>query len=102
MDTDDLSTETYNAVILTSEKFNHDLTLQFGILADVCKDDNDYLVKAKKLIGTWKGDLRFHSHNIFFDSPTPNVQSFERVLLKIEEQIDKVMKIPMEQREFEF
>ncbi len=102
MDTDDLSTETYNAVILTSEKFNHELTLPFGILADACKDDNDYLVKAKKLIATWKGNLKFHSDNIFFDYPPPNVSSFERVLLTIEAKIDKVMKIPMDQRKFEF
>ena len=33
MDTDDLSNETYKAVIIEAEKFNHDLTLQFGILA---------------------------------------------------------------------
>lgn len=102
MDTDDLSTETYNAVLITSEKFNHDLTLQFGVLADACKDDNDYLVKAKKLITTWKGNLRIYCDNIFFDYPKPNVPSFERVLLEIEEQIDKVMEIPMDQREFEF
>jgi hypothetical protein len=102
MDTDDLSTETYNAVILTSEKFNHDLTIQFGVLADACKDDNDYLLQVKKLIATWKGNLKFYSDNIFFDYPVPNVSSFERVLLEIEEQMDKVIEIPMDQREFEF
>ncbi len=32
MDTDDLSKPTYNGVILECEKYNHDLTLQFGIL----------------------------------------------------------------------
>ena len=32
MDTDDLSKPTYDYIILECEKYNHDLTLQFGIL----------------------------------------------------------------------
>jgi hypothetical protein len=31
MDTDDLSREAYQAVIIEAEKFNHDLTLRFGL-----------------------------------------------------------------------
>ncbi len=33
MDTDDLSIPTYYGVIIEPENFNHDLTLQFGMLA---------------------------------------------------------------------
>ena len=36
MDTDDLSIPTYTGVIIETEKFNHDLTLQFGLLALDC------------------------------------------------------------------
>jgi hypothetical protein len=31
MDTDDLSIPTRSGIIIEAEKFNHDLTLQFGI-----------------------------------------------------------------------
>jgi len=34
MDTDDLSEETYKAIIGTAEGFHHDLTLQFCILKE--------------------------------------------------------------------
>ena len=50
MDTDDLSNETYNAVILEAEKFNHDLTLQFGVMASSCNSEEEYLQNAKQLV----------------------------------------------------
>lgn len=43
MDTDDLSIPTYDGVLIKAERFNHDLTLQFGVLASQCKNDDDYL-----------------------------------------------------------
>ena len=36
MDTDDLSSETYEAMILEAERFHHNLTLHFGMLAGQC------------------------------------------------------------------
>ena len=33
MDTDDLSNETYETVMIQAEKYSHNLTLQFGVLA---------------------------------------------------------------------
>lgn len=33
MDTDDLSNEVYNVILVEAEKFNHDFTLQFGLLS---------------------------------------------------------------------
>lgn len=53
MDTDDLSRTTYKGIILEAENFNHDLTLQFGLLASDCKDDDDYLNQAEALIIHW-------------------------------------------------
>ncbi|MCZ4319036.1 hypothetical protein O4H26_08545 [Aequorivita viscosa] len=43
MDTDDLSRSTYNGIIIEEEKSNNDLRLQFGVLASICKNDDDYL-----------------------------------------------------------
>lgn len=58
MDTDELSEETYKAIFHTAEKYHHNLTLQFGLLASQCKNDDDYLNKASKLILCWESDLK--------------------------------------------
>ena len=50
MDTDDLSIPTYRGIIIEAENYNHDLTLQFGVLASYCKDDDDYLNQAEAMI----------------------------------------------------
>lgn len=102
MDTDELSEETYKAVIITSEKFNHNLTLQFGLLASSCSDDNDYLKKANQLIIYWQSDLINSIISIFFDTEKPNILSFQKVLQKIQNRIGKVISIPVEKRKFEF
>jgi len=102
MDTDDLSDETYNAVIITSEKFNHNLTLQFGVLASVCSDDNDYLLKANNLIIAWKSNLPNSINGIFFDTAKTKASTFENILSNIQSQIVKVQDIPVEKRKFEF
>lgn len=102
MDTDELSEETYNAILITSEKFNHNLTLQFGLLANGCSDDNDYLEKANQLIIYWKSNLTNSINDIFFDTEKPKRSGFENVLLKIQNQIKNVISIPVEERNFEF
>lgn len=102
MDTDELSEETYKAIIISSEKFNHNLTLQFGVLASVCSDDNDYLLKANNLIIEWKSDLANSINEIFFDTAKPKASTFENLLSNIQSQIKKVLSIPVEKRKFEF
>ena len=49
MDTDDLSREAYNGILIEAERLSHDLTLSFGILAGSCKNEAEYLEKAEKL-----------------------------------------------------
>jgi len=102
MDTDELSEETYNAILITSEKFNHNLTLQFGVLASKCSDDNDYLDKASQLITRWKSDLPNSINYIFFDTQRPNIVTFENLLNAIQNKIENVMSIPVAKRTFEF
>lgn len=102
MDTDELSEETYKAVLITAEKFNHNLTLQFGVLASRCSDDNDYLEKANQLIVFWKSDIINSIDDIFFDTEKPMIPIFENVLIKIQNKIQKVLSIPVEKRYFEF
>jgi len=103
MDTDSLSNETYKAVILTAEKFNHDLTLQFGCLASECKDEEEYLFEAEQLINEWLEDENIEEWmiDIFFGNP-PKLKDFRNALSKIQYNINKVREIPIEKRTFEF
>ena len=48
MDTDNLSNEFYRAVIIEAERFNYDLTLQFGVLASSCKNEKEYIKECKR------------------------------------------------------
>ena len=47
MDTDELSSEAYEGIIMEAEKFSRDLTLSFGLLASSCENEQEYLVGAK-------------------------------------------------------
>lgn len=52
MDTGDLSEEEYLAIMIEAKRFNHDLTLQFGLLSCDCKTKtillrNEYLSFTK-------------------------------------------------------
>jgi len=50
MDTDDLSNEAYKGIIFEAEKFDHSLTLRFGVLAKDCEKEEDYFKQAEELI----------------------------------------------------
>ncbi len=43
MDTDELSEKTYQAILGKAERFNHDLTLQFGLLSYECNDEKEFI-----------------------------------------------------------
>ena len=102
MDTDDLSIPTYKGIISEAEKFNHDLTLQFGVLASSCKDDDDYLNQAEALIKDWlqMNDFEDIIDGIFFGKKV-NENAFRKTLNIILSNIAEIRKTPMEQREFE-
>ena len=101
MDTDDLSKETYRAILIEAEKFNHDLTLRFGVLAGQCKDENEYIDKAIQVINYLrKGDKRLLS-DIFFGD-IPDLRALNSTLDKISKNILKVQSIPIDKRHFDF
>jgi len=50
MDTDELSNEAYEGIIIEGEKFNHSLGLQFGLIASGCMNEKEYLIYSVKLI----------------------------------------------------
>lgn len=102
MDTDDLSIPTYKGIILESEKFNHDLTLQFGVLASECNDDDHYLNKAAAMITGWLKDKHFDviADDIFFGEYV-DLDELKTILHKLLSNIAEIRKTPMDKREYE-
>ncbi len=101
MDTDELSNESYEAIIIEAEKFNHDLTLQFGVMASSCENEKEYLLNAKQLIKEIKGLDKYELCNMFFDSP-PAKKDLLLALNKILANISEVEKIPEDKRHYDF
>ena len=97
MDTGDLSEETYRAILNEAENFNHDLTLQFGLLSGECKDENDFIKKSILLIEEMKKFDEIDLDDMFFGNP-PKKKDFHNAVKNIIENIDKVNKIPIEKR----
>jgi hypothetical protein len=102
MDTNDLSRETHTAIIDTAERFHHDLTLQFGVLAGDCKTDNEYLDESESMIKEWltDWDLEEVIMDIFFDNP-PSKKDFKKILDRLLINIENVRKTPIEKRKFD-
>lgn len=100
MDTDDLSKETYRAIIIEAERFHHDLTLQFGLLAKDCKDEEDYLNQASELISELRSLHENEFDEVFFGI-IPDRKSLNSALDRITENISQVRKIPEDQRTYE-
>ncbi len=101
MDTDDLSNEAYKAVIIEAEKFNHDLTLQFGVLASSCKNEEEYLKSAKELISEIKDFDVYDLEDMFFGN-LPDIEQLNKCLKQIEKNIAEVESIPLAKRHYEF
>ncbi|MET4083868.1 hypothetical protein ABIB40_003841 [Pedobacter sp. UYP30] len=102
MDTDDLSKEAYNGILTEAGKFNRDLTLQFGLLASNCENDDDYLNQTEALITEWLNVEDFEDiiDDIFFGEEV-NLKLFRNVLKKILGNISKIRKTAMDKRTFE-
>ncbi len=101
MDTGDLSREAYRGILIEAEKFNHDLTLQFGLLSYECKNEQEYLVKAKLLIEKIRQLEEYYFPRIFFEI-LPDKNDLHKVLDKILDNISKVEKIPENKRLYDF
>jgi hypothetical protein len=101
MDTDELSTESYNAIIIEAEQFHHDLTLQFGLLSNSCVNENEYLLKTKVLISKIQRCDEDDLFDIFFESQ-PDRRELHLTLEKILDNISEVEKIPENKRHYDF
>ena len=101
MDTDDLSRETYKAIIVEAEKFNHDLTLRFGLLSYECKDEPAFIEKSEILIYKLKNADKGVLVDIFF-GVNPDFAKLNKTLDKILDNIVKVKLIPIKKRHYDF
>ena len=101
MDTDDLSQEAYKAIIVEAERFNHDLTLQFGLLSYDCRNETEYIEEAKQLIADIQLVDDYVLDMMFFGMP-PTRESLQKALDKILNNISEVEKIPLNKRHFDF
>ena len=100
MDTDDLSSETYKGIMLEAEKFNHDLTLQFGVLASSCKNEEEYLKNTKELINKIRELDEYDLSGMFFGN-IPNTSLLLKCLKQMELNISEVESIPEKKRHYE-
>ncbi len=101
MDTDNLSNETYEAILTEAENFDSDLTLQFGVLSNSCKDEYEYIEKATKLINKIK-KLGEEGLSDIFSGSIPEIDELHETLDQILDNIEKVNKIPFSKRHFDY
>ena len=97
MDTDELSEEAYYGILSEAESFNHDLTLQFGLLSYECNSEEEYLKGALELIEEIKNLSNDDLTELFF-GVLPDRKYLNRTLNKIIINIENVKKIPTEKR----
>ena len=101
MDTDDLSNETYEAIIIEAERFHHNLSLHFGALADDCDSEDEYLAAAEKLVKKLqKAKPNFIQEFLFGE--VADISTLPATLDKILANVARVRDIPEEKRTYEF
>jgi hypothetical protein len=101
MDTDDLSKEAYEGILIEAEKLTHDLTLHYGLLSYNCINETDYIEKAEQLT---KRIIKLEEYELddFFWGNPPNKERLYSTLKKIIANIEKVKTIQLEKRKFDF
>ncbi len=101
MDTDDLSREAYDGILIEAEKLTHDLTLHYGLLSYDCKNETEYIEKAEKLTREIMEAKDYELDDLFWGNP-PAKESLVSTLKKILKNIEKVKSIPIEKRNYDF
>lgn len=100
MDTDNLSRNAYNGIILEAEKPTHDLTLHYGLLSYDCKNESEYIDKAEKLT-RWIMELDDYELDDLFWGNSPDKEKLDFTLGNIIKNIEEVKHIPIEERHYD-
>lgn len=101
MDTDNLSREVYQGVLMEAEKLTHDLTLQYGLLAAECKNEADYIEQAILLTREILEADEEELEDIFWEN-VPDRKKLIFTLEKILDTIEQIKQIPIENRHYDF
>lgn len=101
MDTDNLSREAYNGILIEAENLTHDLTLHYGLLSYDCKDETEYIDKADILTREIMQADDYELDELFWGNP-PDKEKLDFTCKKILENIEKIKSIPIEERKFDF
>ena len=89
IDTGDLTDKTYQAIMIEAERFDDNLTLQFGLLSYQCKDEADFIKKSKQLIKQMLTYNMADIDDVFFGEP-PTKKEFHNALNKISQNISLI------------
>ena len=89
MDTGDLTNKTYKAIMIEAERFDPNLTLQFGLLSYECKNEKIFIQKSARLIHEMMTYREEEIDDLFFGSP-PTKNEFHKALNKILHNISKL------------
>ena len=100
MDTDELSREAYEGILLESEKLTHDLTLQYGVLSGFCEDEADYIEKAIEMTREIMQADDWELDDLFWGNP-PDKEKMNFTLQTIIANIEHIKKIPIENRHYD-
>ena len=100
MDTDDLSIEAYEGIIVEAEKLSHDLTLHYGLLSGDCENESEFLEKAEKLTKKLLKVEADQLEDVFWGNSIPK-DKLDHTLHQILSNIEEVRKIPEEERHYD-
>ena len=89
IDTGDLTDKTYKAIMIEAERFNHDLTLQFGLLSYKCEDEKDFIAKSGLLVNEMLKYDEVDLDDMFFGN-APEKSNFHKALQRILTNISKL------------
>lgn len=89
MDTRDISATTYKAIIQEATDVHKDLALQFGMLAKLSRDEQDYISKSMQLIDLMSSYNEEEVDAIFIENPL-SVNDFKKTLQTISANISKL------------
>lgn len=101
MDTDDLSREAYNGILMQAEELTHDLTLHYGLLSYDCEKETEYIENAKLLTKEILNANDCELDDLFFGEP-PNNKKLNNTLKKILINIEEIEKKTIEERHYDF
>lgn len=100
MDTDDLSIEAYEGILIEAEKLSHDLTLHYGLLSGNCKDETEYLDKAERLTKEILKVDASRLEDLIWGNALPK-DKLDNTLNRILSNIEKISEIPEEERHYD-